>query len=122
MHSGLGFESGGLAACHSVHNGLTCVKSTKTFNHGQKVAFGVIVQLIMEGKMDEAKKAAKFLKSVNLPTKLEDINIKSDDLESIEAIAKKACVEKESIHNMPFKVTAQMVVDAIKKTDDIVID
>jgi glycerol dehydrogenase len=48
--SGLGFESSGLAAAHAVHNGLTAVRETRRFFHGEKVAYGVLVQLILEKK------------------------------------------------------------------------
>jgi len=43
--SGLGFESSGLAAAHAVHNGLTASHDTHAFLHGEKVAFGLLVQL-----------------------------------------------------------------------------
>nr|MDT0664419.1 iron-containing alcohol dehydrogenase [Micromonospora sp. DSM 115978] len=48
--SGLGFESGGLAVAHSVHNGLTTVPATHAYLHGEKVAFGLLVQLVVEGR------------------------------------------------------------------------
>src|SRR5204863_6330285 len=48
--SGLGFESSGLAAAHAIHNGLTTAPPTHEFFHGEKVAYGVLVQLILEGK------------------------------------------------------------------------
>lgn len=47
--SGLGFESAGLAVAHSVHNGLTMLGPTHDFLHGEKVAFGLLVQLAVEG-------------------------------------------------------------------------
>src|SRR6185295_6442907 len=47
--SGLGFESSGLAAAHAIHNGLTAAPPTHHYFHGEKVAFGVIVQLVLEG-------------------------------------------------------------------------
>ena len=47
--SGLGFESSGLAAAHAVHNGLTAAPETHPFFHGEKVAFGLLVQLVLEG-------------------------------------------------------------------------
>ena len=48
--SGLGFESGGLAGAHSVHNGFTVLEASHHKLHGQKVAFGTIAQLVMEGR------------------------------------------------------------------------
>src|SRR5262249_56297090 len=47
--SGLGFESSGLAAAHAVHNGLTAAHQTHPYFHGEKVAFGLLVQLVLEG-------------------------------------------------------------------------
>jgi glycerol dehydrogenase len=43
--SGIGFESAGLAAAHSIHNGLTALAETHSFYHGEKVAFGVLLVL-----------------------------------------------------------------------------
>ena len=40
--SGIGFESSGLAAAHSVHNGLSAMTETHSFYNGEKVAFGVL--------------------------------------------------------------------------------
>ena len=46
--SGLGFESSGLAAAHAIHNGLTRVSATHDYLHGEKVAFGLLTQLVLE--------------------------------------------------------------------------
>ena len=46
--SGLGFESGGLAGAHAIHNGLTAIPETHKMYHGEKVAFGTLVQLVLE--------------------------------------------------------------------------
>ena len=47
--SGIGFESGGLAGAHAIHNGLTAIPETHELYHGEKVAFGTLVQLVLEG-------------------------------------------------------------------------
>jgi glycerol dehydrogenase len=66
--SGLGFESGGLAGAHGVAQGLTvCDDLHKNCLHGELVAIGVMTQLIMEKRMDEAEQAAGFFKDVGLP-------------------------------------------------------
>ncbi len=46
--SGVGFESGGLAAAHAIHNGMTAVPDAHHFYHGEKVAFGTLTQLVLE--------------------------------------------------------------------------
>jgi glycerol dehydrogenase len=43
--SGLGFESSGLAVAHAVQNGLTAAPATHADFHGEKVAYGSLVQL-----------------------------------------------------------------------------
>src|SRR6516225_776703 len=48
--SGLGFESSGLAAAHAIHNGLTAAPATHDYFHGEKVAYGLLVQLVLEGQ------------------------------------------------------------------------
>jgi glycerol dehydrogenase len=48
--SGLGFESSGLAAAHAIHNGLTIAPGTHSFMHGEKVAFGLLAQLMLESQ------------------------------------------------------------------------
>ncbi len=46
--SGIGFESGGLAGAHALHNGFTVLDECHHMYHGEKVAFGTITQLVLE--------------------------------------------------------------------------
>lgn len=72
--SGLGFESGGLAGAHAVAQGLTvCHDLHKNCLHGELVAIGVMTQLVMEKRLDEAEATARFFKSVGLPLHLEQL-------------------------------------------------
>lgn len=48
LHSGLGFESGGLSIAHALVRGLTTIPSLAGALHGEIVAFGTLVQLILE--------------------------------------------------------------------------
>lgn len=116
--SGLGFESSGLAASHAVHDGLTVLEETHHYFHGEKVAFGVIVQLILENApKEEMEEVLGFCKSVGLPTCLADIGIMDITEEKIRKVAAAACAEDETIHNMPFKVTPDDVYAAILAAD-----
>lgn len=89
--SGLGFESGGLAAAHAIHNGLTIHHATHDKMHGEKVAFGLICQLCMEGKVEEARKVANFFYDCHLPITLTDLHLEENDRQGLENIAKRAC-------------------------------
>jgi glycerol dehydrogenase len=116
--SGLGFESAGLAAAHSVHNGLTRVPGSHEFLHGEKVAFGVLVQLILE-KSDRAEldEVLSFSASVGLPMTLSEIGCGDLSTEMLTMVSARAIAPGETIHNEPFKVTESMVAEAILAAD-----
>lgn len=116
--SGLGFESGGLAAAHAIHNGLTVLEEAHHCFHGEKVAFGVLVQLVLENApMEEIKEVIQFCKQVGLPICLADLHVSSISDEQLLEVAEKAVAPGESIYAMPFAVSAIDVVAAIKCAD-----
>ncbi len=116
--SGLGFESSGLAAAHAVHNGLTVMPGTRDFYHGEKVAFGVLVQLKLENTpAQEFNEVLNFSRRVGLPTNLAAIGIKAPSHADLMRIAERTCAPGETIHNEPFKVTPEILVDAIRAAD-----
>lgn len=118
--SGLGFESGGLAAAHAIHDGLTLFEGTHKYYHGEKVAFGTIVQLVLENApKTEMEEVLNFCLSVGLPVCLSDIGIDSYTGDELKLAAEKACIPEESIHSMPFPVTTEAVVAAIVTADSI---
>ena len=127
--SGLGFESGGLAAAHAIHDGLTVVHDIHACKmHGEIVAFGTLCQLVLENSPEEELfEVLDFCDTVGLPMCLEDLmtdkngNVLRTALtdEELKAVAEKTCIPDESIHNMPFKVTPDMVIAAIKTADKI---
>ncbi len=116
--SGLGFESGGLAIAHSVHNGLTAVPGTHGHLHGEKVAFGLLVQLVVEGQPEEEiAQVRDFCRAVGLPTTLADIGLPDASDEVIATIAERTVAPGESAHREPFEVTADMIADGIRAAD-----
>lgn len=118
--SGIGFESGGLAAAHAIHNGFTAIKETDESYHGEKVAFGTLVQLMLENASEEdLAEIFYFCVSVGLPVTLEDLGIKEIKEDEIMKVATLACAEGETIHNMPFDVTADDVYAAILATNEL---
>ena len=112
--SGLGFESGGLAAAHAVHNGLTAVGATHGLAHGQKVNIGSVTQLVLEGApASEIRDFVEFTTRVGLPNTLTEVGLSADDLDSLKTVADAATVEGETIHAMPFEVRSADVVSAL---------
>jgi glycerol dehydrogenase len=116
--SGLGFESGGLAAAHAIHNGLTASAATHGLTHGQKVNIGSVTQLVLEGApTEEIRGFVEFTTRVGLPTTLTEVGIDVDDLEDLTRVAEAATVEGETIHNMPFPVPVRDLVDALRSIE-----
>ena len=118
--SGLGFESGGLAAAHAIHDGLTILEGTHKYFHGEKVAFGTIAQLTLENApMKEIEEVLDFCLSIGLPVCLEDIGVDHITEEELYQVAEKTCIPEESIYAMPFPITVEKVAAAITLADSI---
>ncbi len=117
--SGLGFESSGLAAAHAVHNGLTEAAQTHPYYHGEKVAYGLMTQLVMEGKPRTViDPVLHFCTQVGLPITLAEIGLSADmPRRQLEQVAARATAEGETIHNEPFAVSPDIVADAILAAD-----
>ena len=116
--SGLGFESGGLALAHAVHNGLTAVPGTHDRLHGEKVAFGLMVQLVVEGRPDEEiNRVRDFCREVGLPTTLAEVGLPDVSDATLATIAERTVAPDESSHHEPFEVTAGMIADGIRAAD-----
>lgn len=116
--SGIGFESSGLAAAHAVHNGLTTAKATHDYLHGEKVAFGLLTQLVLEGQPRSVlHRVLGFATEVGLPITLAEIGLKELPKEVLQKIAVRATAESDTIHNEPFEVRPDMVADAIMAAD-----
>lgn len=118
--SGLGFESGGLAAAHAIHDGLTILEGTHKYFHGEKVAFGTIAQLVLENApTEEIEEVLEFCLQVGLPVCLEDIGVETITEEELKEVAEKACIKEESIYSMPFPINVEEVAAAIITADSI---
>lgn len=118
--SGLGFESGGLAAAHAIHNGLTILEQTHKYLHGEKVAIGTLASLFLTDKPKEMiEQVYSFCEAVGLPTTLDEIGLADITIEELMKVSETACAENETIHNEPLPVNADMVYSALKMTDAI---
>ncbi|EJI7842136.1 glycerol dehydrogenase, partial [Salmonella enterica subsp. enterica serovar Aba] len=116
--SGLGFESGGLAAAHAIHNGLTVLPETHTYWHGEKVAFGTLAMLMLTDREPELiDNVYNFCESVGLPTTLAQIGLGNVTDEQLLAVAKASCQEGETMHNEPYAVTPERILAALRAAD-----
>ena len=117
--SGLGFESGGLAAAHAIHNGLTVLEGTHPYWHGEKVAIGTLASLFITDQSAEIiDEVYSFCEAVGLPTTLAQIGLDGvSDEDLLKAAA--ASVADDTMGNEAGTVTAEDVLGALKAVDHV---
>ncbi len=119
--SGVGADNGGLATAHSVYNGFTALDECKHTMHGELVAFGTLVQLVLEDAPDdEINEVMDFCVSVGLPITLKQVGVTNP--KRVKVAAEKACAPGESIHNMLGDVTPDQLYNAVIAADAIAKD
>ena len=118
--SGLGFENGGLAAAHAVNDGFAQEPQAHGMYHGEKVAFGTLVQLVLEkAPQEELEQVLGFLRDTGLPLTLAQLGVKEIVPETLKKVAEAAVVPTQSTKNLRADITAQEVYDAILEADRI---
>ena len=114
--SGVGADNGGLCVAHSFYNGVSSL-GKKTAMHGCCVAYGTLVQLLLENNdKEEFNTVREFMHSVGLPLTLEEVGITKED---VHKVAVSSCADGESIHNFSGDVSIKELEDAILLVDAI---
>jgi glycerol dehydrogenase len=76
--SGVGFENMACAGAHSISIGLGAIPG-KAMLHGEKVAYGILVQLQIENApADEIRKLMDLYTQIGLPLTLEELGVNGD--------------------------------------------
>lgn len=117
--SGLGFESGGLAAAHAIHNGMTVLSGDiHHLTHGEKVAYGTLVQLVLElHPEEEILRYISFYRELGLPTTLEQLHLENVAYEELLKVGTAATQPNETMVNLSREITAEQVANAILLVD-----
>jgi glycerol dehydrogenase len=111
---GLGFESGGLACAHGIQGGLRALEGTEGALHGELVAFGTIVQMVMEDyETEEIDRVGDFCNAVGLPVTLRQLGVSDVSRENLIKAAEVACMEGRTTHNSYLEVTPDLVLGAL---------
>jgi glycerol dehydrogenase len=120
---GLGGAQCRTVAAHAVHNGLTHIPSAHDALHGEKVAYGILVQLRLEEMLQGNQLAAsarqqllKFYAEIGLPQTLEDLGLGNITLAELRKAAEIACNPNSDIHRLPFEVVPDQLMAAMVST------
>jgi len=116
--SGIGFESGAVALAHALSEGLSASPSAHRHTHGELVAFGLLTQLVMQGRDHETvSQVFEFCKSVGLPITLAEISSVPGD--ELRAAAAMAAEPGRPSGNLNVEVTERSIYDAMIAADSI---
>ncbi|MGG6298013.1 iron-containing alcohol dehydrogenase family protein [Leptolyngbya sp. AN02str] len=120
---GLGGAQCRTVAAHAVHNGLTHIPLCHHALHGEKVAFGILVQLRLEEMVQgnglasaSRQQLLKFYDEIGLPKTLADLGLANATLAELEQAAVLACQPQSDIHRLPFTVTSAQLMAAMVST------
>jgi uncharacterized oxidoreductase len=115
---GLGEKYTRVAAAHALHNGISVLSETRHIPHGIKVAYGLLVQaaLMEDGSLEEL--LPKF-RELDLPRGLEDLGVDPGNEEKLRRFIAASLVPSESIHYLPFPVTEDRLLRAIKTVEKL---
>lgn len=120
---GLGGAQCRTVAAHATHNGLTHILAAHDTLHGEKVAYGILVQLRLEEMLQGNQLAAaarqqllKFYAEIGLPQSLDDLGLGNITLAELRQAAEITCSPNSDIHHLPFEVTSDHLMAAMVST------
>jgi glycerol dehydrogenase len=110
-------------AAHAVHNGLTQLRASHGRLHGEKVGFGILVQLRLEeqvagsGLAGQARRQlVPFFRQLGLPVQLSDLGLADASLRELEAVASFVCQPGSDLNQLPFAVSVPELLAALVST------
>lgn len=120
---GLGGAQCRTVAAHAVHNGLTHLPESHGVLHGEKVAYGILVQLRLEEIAQQSSLAytarqqlIQFYEATGLPKTLEDMGMADVRVRDLQKAAEITCRPNSDIHHLPFGVNPEMLMGALVTT------
>ncbi|WP_078547828.1 iron-containing alcohol dehydrogenase family protein [Litchfieldia alkalitelluris] len=112
MVGGFGDKYGRISGAHAVHNGLTTVSETHHLLHGEKVAYGILIQLVLEENWQEINELLPFYRSLELPYQLEHLDLHMASREKLITVARSTVLPHESIHLIGLKLNEESILNA----------
>ncbi|QCS49223.1 iron-containing alcohol dehydrogenase family protein [Picosynechococcus sp. PCC 11901] len=121
---GLGGANCRTVAAHAVHNGLTHLPAAHGILHGEKVAYGILVQLRLEEICQKSQLAEtarqqllQFYRDIGLPKSLADLGLNTMTLAELRQVAEITCQPQSDIHRLPFTVNPDQLMAAMVSTE-----
>lgn len=104
------------AVAHSVYYGLVLLPGfEEAYLHGDVVAYGVLVQLALDGQTDEMKKIRRLMDDLGIPATLGQMNVPLDR-SVLEPVLTEA-VHSPDMEHIPYPVTEDMLFEAMQRVE-----
>ena len=117
LMSGLGFQNTGCSMAHAINAGLSELPEAGAYLHGERVGFGVLVQLVFENRpMAEIHRIMDYLASVGLPMTLAQVGVEATP-EKIGIMAEKMVYHNGLAHAQCDVLNKDTVEAAIRVAD-----
>ncbi len=109
---------GRISGAHAIHNGLSFISETHAILHGQKVAYGILVQLALENRKQDILSIMNLYHTLGFPTNSAELGMKNNQREAQEIIAMHAIKPEESLRLIG-TYSKQDVIDAMTYLDNV---
>jgi len=110
-------------AAHAVHNGLTQLQACHGVLHGEKVGFGILVQLRLEELLGGSQLAAQarrqllpLFQRLGVPCTLAELQLSQASLAELQQVCAFACAPGSDLHHLPFAVAPADLLAALVST------
>ncbi len=120
---GIGGAQCRTVAAHAVHNGITHIQGSHHILHGEKVAYGILVQLRLEEMImgnqlaiTSREQLLKFYQEIGLPKSLDELGLSNITLTELRQGAEIALLPNSDIHRLPFDVECEQLMAAMVST------
>ena len=106
-------------AAHAVHNGLTQLAACHGVLHGEKVGFGILVQLRLEEQLgaanwrSSAPATVQLFPSVAVAREPGELGLAGASLQELQEVCRFACREGSDLHHLPFPVSPDDLLSAL---------
>lgn len=112
--SGLAFENGGLSIAHSLTRGFSVVPGVADALHGEQVAFGLLVQLVLEQRAESfIDELVGFYRCIGLPCSLHDLGLRGDAQQAARDIARDTWARAPYVRALTSPVDEQRLAAAV---------
>lgn len=106
------------AIAHSVYYGLVLLPGfEEKYLHGDVVAYGVLVQLAIDGDLEMLAEVRKFMQKLGIPDTLAKMEVPLDR-EALKAVLTETVTGPDMEH-LPYKVSEDMVFEGMKVVEQL---